>query len=58
MLVVADGLCRIEAFLPKPTIMAHATALELRLAAATIIRDCVNGGPAHGGIANKIGEFY
>lgn len=56
--MVADGLCRIEAFLPKPTIMAHATALELRLAAATIIRDCVNGGPAHGGIANKIGEFY
>lgn len=56
--MAADGLCRIDIILPKPTIQAYATGLELGLAGARIIQDCVDSEPLYGGIAQHVGESY
>ncbi|KAL8757328.1 MAG: hypothetical protein Q9199_002312 [Rusavskia elegans] len=50
-----DGLCNFRVYLVEPAVQAHASFLEIFLAATTVMNTCVNSARSKGGVASNIG---
>lgn len=52
----ADGTCAIEPLLHPRVMFARAKPTDIAKAASLVIRECVNGRPSSGGIAEGFGK--